>query len=54
MTIYVLQKKIANSLFMGPFFRHISCEPCNKGLAGGYDRKFNQIVICENYCQVRI
>jgi len=31
--------------------RHISCEACGKGMAGGYDRKTNQIVLCTDYCQ---
>jgi len=31
--------------------RHVSCEDCAKGLAGGFDRETNQIVLCANYCQ---
>jgi inner membrane protease ATP23 len=29
--------------------RHVACERCGPGLAGGYDRLTNQIVICSNY-----
>ena len=29
--------------------RHLVCERCRPGLAGGYDRQTNQIVICSNY-----
>ncbi len=29
--------------------RHLVCERCGPGLAGGYDRQTNQIVICSNY-----
>jgi len=31
--------------------RHLSCERCRKGLAGGYDRQTNQIVLCTDYCR---
>lgn len=30
--------------------RHIACEPCNRGVTGGYDPTLNQIVICYNQC----
>ena len=29
--------------------RHLVCERCGPGLAGGYDTQTNQIVICSNY-----
>jgi hypothetical protein len=29
--------------------RHLVCERCGPGLAGGYDRQTNQIFICSNY-----
>ncbi|XP_022658803.1 mitochondrial inner membrane protease ATP23 homolog isoform X1 [Varroa jacobsoni] len=28
--------------------RHISCEPCNSAVTGGYDAEANQVVICQN------
>jgi hypothetical protein len=29
--------------------RHLVCEKCGPGLAGGYDAQTNQIVVCSNY-----
>jgi len=49
--VNTLIKALENS---GCYFyveRHISCEPCGKGLAGAFDKKLNQIVICDNYCK---
>ena len=31
--------------------RHVSCEQCRPGLAGGFDRESNQVVICSNVCR---
>jgi len=31
--------------------RHLVCEPCQEGLAGGFDLAHNQIVLCTNQCR---
>ena len=28
--------------------RHVVCEPCHGGLAGGYDLAHNQVLVCSN------
>ena len=29
--------------------RHLVCEKCGPGLAGGFDRQTNQVVVCSNF-----